>query len=118
MRLSRRFMWSASRSRVTSWLPTMSRVRSTTWRGRSSSAMAWLPSSRPSLSAGMRRMPSARVSEVMAPAPRFKGVATTRCPTRPRCTRRNSSCPSLEGSLRPTLTSMVWRWGGLWPCMR
>ncbi len=49
----------------------------------------------------------ALVRVVIMPAPRGKGVATYFSPTRPRERRKNSSIPSLEGTLRVSLASTV-----------
>jgi len=65
--------------------------------GRSSSTVTGSPALQPSLSRGMRMMPSARLRLVMVPAPRGRGTATTVSPTQPSLTRNRSSMPGREG---------------------
>ena len=100
-------------SRMLSWLPTMTRVWSSSTSGTRSSARTVEPASTPSESVGMRDTPWARISVVSRPAPRPRGVATYFSPTRPMARRTSSSVPSLDGSLRDSSTSTTGRVGGV-----
>ena len=56
-------------------------------------------------------MPSARTKDMTTPAPRCTGVAIILSPTRPTATRRNSSSPVGETTLRVMLALMRVRAG-------
>ena len=56
-------------------------------------------------------MPSAFVREVMEPAPRGSGAATTRSPTLPSFTRKNSSRPTFDGiflAVTALIAGLLW----------
>ena len=102
----------ANRSIATSWLPTASSVRSIEATPRSARAGSVVPGCAPSVKREIVTIAFARDSEVMTPAPRRNGIATTRSPTRAATTRMNSSSPNGENTLRVRVTSKVAASGG------
>ena len=91
---------SASRSSVRSWLPMAITVRVSDSGVRNRLTRTAAPGSKPCSPRGMRTMPSARTSDISTPEPLASGEATTRSPTWPTVTRRNSSSPSGLTTLR------------------